>query len=144
MFATTKIEKRESPLKSALMQLAKTQLPRFELLRHEDVRSSGHPDLSATGLDYTSWWEFKHATPDFESNALQELTCRRLNANGFCRYVIWQENAIDAHQRTLIVNPEAMSAREGWALQPEIWWMCFDHAKLLHYIKHVHILKARR
>ena len=63
-------------------------------LRHEERRGgrSGVPDLSITGWFKTTWWEFKYADPDFDSEGLQELTmlrCAAIGAGGW--YVIFED-----------------------------------------------------
>jgi len=58
-------------------------------LKHADKASSGHPDSSFTRYDHTLWTEFKHANPDFASQGIQELTCKRLEQHGRCIYVIF-------------------------------------------------------
>lgn len=102
----------ESSLKSALMRELRLTLPKFVALRHEDVRTCGIPDLSLTGLGRTTWWEFKHANPRFESQGVQELTMLRLAACGYARYVVWEEDANGGAQRTLIVHPKKMQSLE--------------------------------
>lgn len=121
----------ESSLKSALMEQIKLQLPRFVALRHEDVRTAGIPDLSLTGMGRTSWWEFKHGTPDFDSTGIQELTMLRLAGSGFARYVIWQER--NGILRTLVVHPKHVDD-----LMAEESCIGFDHRFLVGYMKQVH------
>lgn len=96
--------KDESGLKSNLLPFLK--YPGFVALRHEDVRTSGIPDLSYTGLGRTSWWEFKHATPNWTTSGIQELTCKRLAASGICHYVFWYE--CEDIRETRIIEPKTM------------------------------------
>lgn len=134
--------KREAELKSAFGEELKRQLPSFMSLRLSDA---GAPDRAVVGLGRTTFWEFKHATPDFDSTELQELMCMRLDAHGgCCRYVIWQESAIDDMKRTLIVTPKKMHERRGWALDPESWCVGFDHAWLIDQImkRHYNVMSA--
>lgn len=100
--------KDETGLKSKLWPFLKC--PGFVPLRHEDVRTSGIPDLSYTGLGKTSWWEFKHATPDWSTSGIQELTCMRLAVSGICRYVFWHE--VDDFRETRIYVPGKMQTPE--------------------------------
>jgi len=126
-----RIPKRETPLKAALMAEIRMALPRYQAFRHEDVRSIGIPDLSVTGHKITSWWEAKHATPDFFTFGLQELTCKRLAVAGFCRYIVWYEVGDDL--RTLIVHP-----RDLHSLTPEAEAAGHDHRFVATFMRQVH------
>jgi len=110
------ISKAEAELRSAFMAVAERVLTplQFVLLRHEDIRTGGIPDLSVTGLGKTTWWEFKHATPYFESPGNQELTMMRLAVNGYARYIIWSEGGGNP-KMTNIVEPKEIfrQGREG-------------------------------
>ena len=130
-----RIPKRESELKAALREVLLAALPGFVLLQHADLRY-GVPDWSITGFGRTTWLEFKHATPTFDSSGIQELTCMRLANAGNCRYVIWQENG--KCQRTMIVHPREVHRRTGWALQPEKFCVGFDHRWVVEYLRGVH------
>lgn len=121
----------ESGLRSALMREVKLVLPGFTALRHEDVRTSGIPDLSLTGLKRTTWWEFKHGTPDFDSTDIQELTMLRLAAAGYARYVIWHEKR--GIKRTLVVHPKHLGD-----LTPEVWCVGFDHRFIVEFMRSAH------
>jgi len=113
------------------MELAKERLQGAVLLRHEDVRTAGIPDLSVTLRGKTSWWEFKHATPNYPSTGIQELTCLRLAAAGTCFYVIYHEEG--NYKRTLIIHPRNIKT-----LDPEVWQPGFDHSFVIDYIKWTH------
>jgi hypothetical protein len=123
----------ESKLKSKLMLRVKERLPGFVALRHEDVRSSGHPDISMTGFARTSWWEAKHGTPDFESQGIQELTMRRLAAAGYARYIVWEERR--GIRRTLIVHPKHIGTDP---LIAEASCVGFDHDFVIDCIRKAH------
>src|SRR6266852_4323907 len=112
--------KQESFLKSQLMATIRRELPNFVALRHEDVRTSGIPDLSMTGYGKTSWWEVKHATPTFSSNNLQELILMRLAATVTAYYILYHE--LKGNKRTLIVHPKQLNN-----LLPETGCSGFDH-----------------
>ena len=136
------VSKRESELKSDLMKELHRQCPHFVV---QLFASAGSPDRSITGEGRTTHWEFKHGTPDFESPGLQELTCSRIDLQGHCRYVIWQETRLI--QRTLIVRPRVLLARsqairEGaeptWSLQSELSCVGFDHRWLVGEIRKAH------
>ena len=104
-----KVNKRESELKSELLQAIKKYLHGFVALRHEDVRNGGIPDLSVTAISMTSWWEIKHATPRFTSPELQRITCLRLAQGGYCRYIIYWEHM--GNLETQIIHPVHISDR---------------------------------
>lgn len=139
--------KRESELKSAFLKEMKRQLPSFVVLNHEDVREGGHPDKSIIGNGMTSWFEFKHATPKFESPDPQWRTCRRIERQGFCRYVIWWEGG--RNQKTLIVRPGLLST-SGSNLslldidQIEESTVGFDMDWLCKYVRRVHLGEVKR
>lgn len=122
----------ESGLKSKLLKQISLRLPGFIALRHEDVRSSGIPDLSLTGFGRTSWWEFKHAAPTLKSKGIQELTMLRLAGAGFARYVVWEENK-HGIQRTLVVHPKNLVS-----MTPEEWFVGYDHKAIVEYMRKVH------
>ena len=123
--------KDESGLKSALMRQIKIGLPGFVALRHEDVRTSGIPDLSLTRYGRTSWWEFKHAAPNFVSSGIQELTMLRLATAGRAWYVVWHEYG--SLKETLIVRPKNLKA-----LTPEASCMKFNHLFVIEFMRKVH------
>ena len=128
--------KREGELKSAFATELKRQLPLFIILLHS---SRAAPDRSITGNGKTTWWEFKHATPDFDSPGDQVLMCMRLAANGFCRYVIWWETSKGTDQKTMIVHPTTVfGLRSGEPLVAEAFCEGFDHKWLTEYIKKIH------
>lgn len=125
--------KRETPLKAALMKVMRTELPRFVVMRHEDRWTSGIPDFSVDGAGRTSWYEVKHADPEFDSEGIQELTCLRLAVASYCRYVIYYENKDGAEKRTMIVHPKHLHA-----LIPEASVPGYSHAFVAAYIRRVH------
>lgn len=124
------MSKREGELKSAFSKEFKKQLPHFLVLFHS---SRAAPDRSITGGGRTSFFEFKHGTPNFETHGDQLLMCRRLAAHGFCRYVIWEEK--DGVKRTLVIHPERI--HDG-TMVSEDWCGGFDHKWLTSYIKKIH------
>jgi len=130
------MSKREGELKSRFTKELKLQLPEFITLLHA---SAGAPDRSITGNKFTSMWEFKHGTPSFASPGLQELTCERLDVQGYCRYVIWMDAAIRVPQQsTLIVKPSDIRKRVGWAFDVESWCKGFDMKWLVNQVRKVH------
>ena len=127
--------KQEQFIRSNLMAQLKMELPGFVFLRHEDVRQNGHPDLSATGIAKTTWWEIKHGTPDFETNGIQELTMLRLAAAGYARYIVFEERK--EIQRTLIIHPRHIAT-----VSPEASTIGFDYKWVANYIREVHACAA--
>ena len=127
----------ESRLKSELMLSIKMRLPHFLALRHEDVRTRGIPDMTVTGNGRTTWFEIKHGTPLFESEGYQELTCRRLASKGFCRYVVYRENAAGADKVTMIVHPDQV-ARGQWQMEAEVTVQGYNHTFVADYIHDTH------
>lgn len=109
----------------------KSIAPSFVTLRHEDVRTSGIPDVSITGLGKTTWWEAKYLNPVFRSTGIQELTMLRLAAAGYARYVIWEEKR--GIKRTLIVHPKYVDT-----LQAEASCVGFDMQWLVGKVKEAH------
>lgn len=128
--------KREGELKSAAMAELKLQCPRFIVLL---LATAGGPDRAIAGAGKTTYWEMKHATPDFVSHGNQALCCMRLNANaGYCRYVLWQEDAHGRNKRTLIVHPREVHVRVGWQLVAEASCVGYDHRWLVRQIRRAH------
>src|SRR5690348_15206128 len=107
------VPKREAALKSAAMAELARQLPAFLVLQLADA---GGPDRLIVGAKRTTFWEFKHGTPQFASPGNQALMCTRLDVQSYCRYVIWQER--DGVALTLIVNPRTVLERTGWNVEP--------------------------
>jgi len=97
----------EASLKAKLVLRIKERRPSFVTLRHEDVRSSGHPDISVTGEKRTAWIEVKHADPEFKSHGIQELTMQRLEAQGLALYVVYERSA-DGKRQTHVFKPSQM------------------------------------
>lgn len=126
-----RMTKQESHLKSQFMELARKEMQKFVLFRHEDFRTGGIPDLSVTGFLKTSWWEFKHGTPHFETKGIQELTMLRLAAVGFAFYIIFEET--ETHKRTLIVHP-----RDIKAIVPAAFSLGFDYKFIIDFMKRIH------
>lgn len=126
--------KQEAQLKSELRKTSIKCLPEFVIQRHEDVRYEGVPDFSFTGLVFTSWWEVKHATPSFTDKQNQRMRCLALAKSGYCRYIIFQENAKAQDKRTLIVHPKELQS-----LHYEACFEGYDHAAVCSFIYSVHL-----
>lgn len=131
----THIHKREAEFKSKFKQELKRQLPNFYLLM---VATKGVADRVVVGNKRTSFWEFKHATPTFDSPGDQELMCMRLNVAGYCRYVVFWESAAGIGSRTMIVTPKAVHERKSWLLEPEEVTPGFNTRWLVEQVARVH------
>lgn len=128
--------KREATLKSAAMATIRARLPGFQFFQFS---TAGAPDRLIVGNSLSTYFEFKHATPDFDDDPLQLHTCERLAENGaHCRYVIWWESATGLGQKTMIVHPRMVRERKGWLLVPEEVTPGFDHRWLAEYVRGVH------
>ncbi len=73
------------------------------MIRHEDYASIGIPDISWTWRGFTTWIEVKYARPHIQSRGVQKITCCKLEAQGRCLYVVYEE--IKGVKRTLILTP---------------------------------------
>jgi hypothetical protein len=131
------MSKREAELKKGFTLAMKNELPRFYLLM---LATAGAPDRVIVGGGKTTFWEFKHGTPAFDSPGRQELICMRLAIAGYCRYVVWQENAQGEDRRTLIVHPQQIRERKGWSLVEEDGCVGFDHKFLVSFIRKIHLV----
>lgn len=134
--AGRRLEKREAALKSDFVVKVKQHMRGAVILRHEDVRTAGIPDISITFDGRTTWWEAKHATPGITTYGIQELTMLRLAKQGFARYLIWYESAIET-PCTLIVNPVHFGS---YKTMHEASFDKFNSDTLFHYIRKVHSL----
>jgi hypothetical protein len=130
-------EKYEGKLKSAFGAELKKQLPNFLTLMFATRAAS---DRLIVGNGVSTFWEFKHGTPDFDVPGDQLLMCMRLDVQGRCRFVIWEEQATGIGKRTMIVKPrEVYEARKaGRQPLPEIWTTGFNHKWLVDHIKTLH------
>ena len=110
---TMRIEKREDEIKAAYWNRFAQLHPVSEyfVTQHQDVRKSGYPDNMLHGYGHSTSWEFKHATPNFSSPGIQELTCLRLAQRSYCRYVIFYE--CRELLRTLIIHPRQLQGKGG-------------------------------
>lgn len=139
-----KIEKRENEIKDAYWKRFEHIYPAhyYFVMQHQDVRNSGYPDNSLNGFGFSSWWEFKHATPNFSSHGLQELTCMRLAKHSYCRYVLFYEHR--DMLKTLIVHPRDVYQRDGkladMKIEAEFGGHNFD--ELAAFMNHVHFSRA--
>ncbi len=102
------------------------------VIKHADRYTHGIPDMSVTDLGYTSWWEIKHANPDFESKGVQELTALRLATAGSCYYVIYAEKPTKC---VLIVHPKNIS---DWMTAFTAATHEFDHKWVVDFITKMH------
>lgn len=131
----TTIPKREAELKRALVATLKR---RFFVQAHSEARKYGVPDLSVSGNGRTTWYELKHATPNFTTQGVQEITCLQLAKYSFCRYIIyyeWQESFM-----TYIVHPSEVYERKGKIgnIAHEDVFFNHNHHAVLQYITDEH------
>lgn len=117
------------------MEELKRQCPGFLVLLQA---TAGCADRAIVGNGRTTFWEMKHATPDFDSPGNQELFCQRLAVQAYCRYVIWQENKQGVGARTLIVHPREVAGMANWNVQPESFCVGYDHSWLVEQIRKAH------
>ena len=138
--AKVAIPKREEELRAKLMSELRHYLPHFVCFRHEDIRTSGIPDIEVNGNRITTHWETKHGTPEFTSPGIQELTNQRLARQSHSRYIIWQEGVDGA--RTLIVHPDEVKNRQSFStIVPEALAIGFDMYWLMLEIAKAHGIK---
>ena len=128
-------QKREGELRSKLGDRMRKHpvVGGWEIIRHEDVRTVGVPDMSLTGSGRTTWWEFKHASPGLrpgEVGSAQHLRMMRLEALGFARYVIWAE--VGGGEHTLIVRPRFL---HEFFLKAEVTMAGYDHKGAIEYMQ---------
>jgi hypothetical protein len=95
----------EHTLVKQLLTLAREELKGYVIQKHNDRANFGTPDISITGLGFTSWWEIKCANPTFDSPGIQELTCIRLAVAGYCRYLIYDFERLK-NPTTYIIHPK--------------------------------------
>lgn len=131
----------EGDIKDRFIEIATPILRGFVLFRHEDRSTFGIPDISATGYNKSSWWEFKHAIarhpggePDFKSRGNQELSMLRLASAGYARYVIYEERG--DIKRVLIVHPKKLSE---WMTMYDSFTTGFNHRWVADQIRRVHV-----
>jgi hypothetical protein len=114
-----KIKKRENELKLELHHVIEQRYPMLQSLLHQQVRGSGHPDMSLSGNKRTVWYEIKHATPHFESPGIQEWMCQRLEKTSRCRYIIYIDapfewpSGVLLSRRVVVVKPQYVVNRKG-------------------------------
>jgi hypothetical protein len=106
-----RIYRDEADIKNSFMNQVRHEKDSL-YIRHEDKGRSGIPDVSLTMAGFTSWWEFKHATPHYQVQGIQELTCRKLDKFGLCRFVVFEDYANSKGEAHLvhIVKPSSIRA----------------------------------
>lgn len=131
------IEKIEGELKSKQSDAIRDIMPGFVLQLHQQIRGKGTPDMSLDGLARTSWWELKHGTPKFLSPGIQEVTCCRLAAASFCRYIIYFDNG--HRKETQIVRPVDVRDRLDFnSIRVEYSWPGFDFGAVAYFMRQIH------
>lgn len=134
------VEKRESEIKDAFWRRFEElyAAPYYFVMQLQDVRNGGHPDNCVNGYGRSTWWEFKHATPNFSSPGLQELTCVRLAKHSYCRYVLFYEHRDES--KTLITHPRYVHQKHGKLadIHIEVEFAGHNFDQLAAYIHAVH------
>jgi len=136
-----RIEKRENELKDAYWKRFEQMYPPsvYFAMQHQDVRKSGYPDSSLHGLGRSSHWEFKHATPNFSSPGIQEITCGRLARHSFsCLYVLFVE--VGNVLQTRIVHPRDIFGQDGNLARVQFAdsWAGHDFDRLAKFMDTLH------
>lgn len=127
-----KDRRQENILKGKLVEQIKLIVPGFVILAHQDLVTGGIPDLSLSGYGRTTWWEVKHSVDrKFDTKGIQELTCLRLAAASYCRYIIYVEK--NGLKQTLIIHPRNLKT-----LDPEDSCIGFDHKWVVNFMRGVH------
>jgi hypothetical protein len=124
----------ETQFVSNAVRELRRQAPSFIVLKHADRFTHGVPDVSISGHRSTSWWEFKHADPDFKSPGVQELTMLRLaNATQRAWYVIYYE----VNRQVFIITPEEL---KKWPHSPYVRRIeGFNHRDVASNIINLHL-----
>jgi hypothetical protein len=127
----------ESRVKSDLAAYLTKRLPGAVIFKHQD-RIAGVPDLSVTWGGISVWIEVKLANPRFKSPELQKLQMRRLSANGYAIYVIYDIKNDDTH----IVEPSNIDA---WPPLPLRHIPCkLNHERVAQFIKLCNVARGER
>ena len=125
------------------MEEIKRQLPTAVAIRHEDRYTHGIPDLSLSLRGRTTWWEIKYADPACITKGVQQHLCQRLDAENFCRYIIYQRGiptGRKARPRAIrIVRPSDMDCWQLAGVTVEEG--SFDHWGLVQYMARIHGVK---
>jgi hypothetical protein len=115
-----------------LLKTYRTESPGSVVIKHADRFTFGVPDMTVTENWMTSWWEVKHADPDFESQGIQELMALRLYTAGRnCHYIIYDENP----KSVLIVRPPDI---KDWKTKSIAETLGHDHKWVVNFIKDYH------
>ena len=125
--------KREAELKAQFTAALRQAEPGFVVLL---IANAGGPDRLIAGCGRMTSWEFKHATPGFDSPGLQELICCRLARQGHCRYVVWVEHR--GAVGTAIVHPQDVMERKDWNLAYEARCDGHDMTWLVEQVRRAH------
>jgi hypothetical protein len=135
-----RIARRENAIKGQFLDHFDTKFKTdYFVMQHQDMRKAGGPDISIHGNKRSTLWEFKHATPLFDSHGIQELTCMRLALRAFfCAYVVFFETE-DQHS-TYVLKPSDIYQRKGSivGVTPIVVFNGFDFEALSNFIHHKH------
>jgi hypothetical protein len=116
----------------------KKGLPTSVALRHEDRFTSGIPDISVSLNGKTSWWEVKVADPSCRSKEIQKHLCRRLNAESFCRYVIYRRGLPKGKRPPQIIIVPPLEFERWQDAGIVVAEKKFNHASVVLYMAQIH------
>ena len=128
----------EVTVRRDLKKALQARLPNAMILRHEDLYTSGIPDLSVRYAGQTSWWEGKYADPHCKTTRIQQHTCTQLNLQGFyCGYIVFRREHKGKWPRQIwVASPDAFTNWKTTGLV--ISEGSFDYDALVDYISRTH------
>lgn len=108
--------KAEDRLTGAALKHLRTTFPNAVILKLADRATIGVLDVVINLNRITSWFEMKHATPDFDSSGIQDLNALRLaKESAYCRYLFFHE--YDDEKCQYLVHPKDYHT---WSQPPRI------------------------
>lgn len=126
----------EHTLVAKLIKTLREALPEAVIIKHNDQLTAGIPDISITWNGKTSWWEIKFARPAVIGTGLQNLTARRLAAQGTCWYVVYHASCnTNQTPTTNIVQPSMLGK---YSYQSHAQCGGYDHQFVLEFVKGQH------
>lgn len=116
----------EATLKTALVKKLREGLAGAVVIRHEDIRTAGIPDLSVTWRGNTWWVEVKYANPTIHQREQQHLTMTRLAAHGKAVYVVYYAG----DKQVRVYRPLNFPSAE-----PEFIAKGYDHNSVVEFLR---------
>jgi hypothetical protein len=91
----------EASVTSVLLSVLRHRLPGFVVLKHNDAKTAGIPDISVTGRGLTTWLEIK-VGETIESRMMQQIMLQRLfvASRGGAFYVLYRSDGVVISQPT--------------------------------------------